>query len=93
MFMTLIARSLDPELSLKKDVLVSLLESGVQVKKYVTTYDLPNDVATVTKCGYLPLGACTFELNAAVPRLQRSLPDLSCAGSFLYALCRYCSHY
>ncbi|PPQ67438.1 hypothetical protein CVT26_007232 [Gymnopilus dilepis] len=33
----------------KKDVLVSLLESGVQVKKYVTTYDLPNDVATVTK--------------------------------------------
>ncbi|KAF8881690.1 heterotrimeric GTP-binding alpha subunit [Gymnopilus junonius] len=33
----------------KRDVLVSLLESGVQVKKYVTTYDLANDVATVTK--------------------------------------------
>ncbi|KDR71584.1 hypothetical protein GALMADRAFT_75076 [Galerina marginata CBS 339.88] len=34
----------------KKDVLTSVLASGVQVKRYVPTYgDLPNDVPSVTK--------------------------------------------
>ncbi len=35
---------------LKKDILVKTLASGVSVKRYVTSYNDPNDAPHVTKC-------------------------------------------
>ena len=58
----------------KMDVLEAALKSGLRVKDYVSSYgDLPNDVASVTKC--MPLLPCT-KLVSQLSLSQTSGRDL-----------------